>query len=237
LSSSEEFDENGRRVLGKYYCHVCKLWDNSLSKHIYHCPYCNVCRVGKGLGIDYRHCMACNCCVELRADREADKASHKCVSQALGGSCAVCTESLRFSTKPLKGLPCGHTLHLGCYTQYRRYAYTCPVCLKSMDDMREYFGRLDREEANEIIGRGGGGGGGFGGGGGSSSGGFTLPQQLGGGVVGHLDMTNTRNRIACNDCGARELVPFRMLHHKCPCCGSYNTRVLETVVLRPGESS
>ena len=50
-------------MLGQYYCGVCKLWDNSAgkgehaTKSIYHCQYCNVCRVGKGLGIDYKHCM------------------------------------------------------------------------------------------------------------------------------------------------------------------------------------
>ena len=67
--------------------------------------------------------------------------SHSCSE----GSCPICAESLRFSTAPLKGLPCGHTLHLECFQSYRRYAYTCPVCVRSMDDMREYFGRLDRK--------------------------------------------------------------------------------------------
>ena len=133
---------NPEGAFWKYFCNVCKLWDNSESKSIYHCPYCNVCRVGRGLGIDYRHCMACNCCVEMRKG-----AKHRCISQVLEGTCPICAEELRTSTTPLKGLPCGHTLHLSCYKQYRRYKYTCPVCLKSMDDMREYFGRLDQASA------------------------------------------------------------------------------------------
>ena len=40
----------------KYFCPMCNLFDDE-SKSIYHCPFCNVCRIGKGLGIDFRHCM------------------------------------------------------------------------------------------------------------------------------------------------------------------------------------
>jgi zinc finger-like protein len=32
--------------------------------------------------------------------------------------------------------------------------------------------------------------------------------------------------ILCNDCQKRESVPFHFLHHKCPLCKSYNTRIL-----------
>ncbi|THG03241.1 hypothetical protein TEA_024179 [Camellia sinensis var. sinensis] len=47
--------------MAKYYCRICKLFDDE--RDIYHCPYCNLCRVGKGLGIDYFHCMNCNACM------------------------------------------------------------------------------------------------------------------------------------------------------------------------------
>ena len=187
-------------MLGKYFCHVCKLWDNNDHRSIYHCPYCNVCRVGRGLGIDYRHCMTCNCCVSMR-----EGVHHRCISQALEGTCPVCSEQLRFSTSPLKGLPCGHTLHLECFQQYRRYAYTCPVCLKSMDDMAEYFGRLDQANAASQRDHG----------------------QL---------FRNTKADIICSDCGLRSVVPFRVHHHKCPSadCESYNTRLIDTMVVRAG---
>ena len=39
-----------------YYCDVCKLWDDSPDKSIYHCNDCGICRVGKGLGKDFFHC-------------------------------------------------------------------------------------------------------------------------------------------------------------------------------------
>jgi uncharacterized CHY-type Zn-finger protein len=39
-----------------YYCDLCKLWDNNSKKKIYHCPECQICRRGEGLGKDFYHC-------------------------------------------------------------------------------------------------------------------------------------------------------------------------------------
>uniref|UniRef100_A0A0D2ZQH8 CTCHY-type domain-containing protein n=1 Tax=Brassica oleracea var. oleracea TaxID=109376 RepID=A0A0D2ZQH8_BRAOL len=41
--------------MAKHYCSICKLFDDE--RAVYHCPFCNLCRVGEGLGIDYFHCM------------------------------------------------------------------------------------------------------------------------------------------------------------------------------------
>jgi len=44
-----------------YYCDVCKLWDDSPEKSIYHCNDCGICRLGEGLGKDFFHCkVSCN---------------------------------------------------------------------------------------------------------------------------------------------------------------------------------
>ena len=40
----------------RYYCGVCKLWDDDPRKSIYHCNDCGICRVGQGLGKDFYHC-------------------------------------------------------------------------------------------------------------------------------------------------------------------------------------
>jgi hypothetical protein len=40
----------------KYYCNVCKLWDDHPDKPVYHCADCGICRKGVGLGKDYFHC-------------------------------------------------------------------------------------------------------------------------------------------------------------------------------------
>lgn len=41
----------------RYYCDVCKLWDDDPQKSIYHCNDCGICRVGQGLGKDFYHCV------------------------------------------------------------------------------------------------------------------------------------------------------------------------------------
>lgn len=43
-----------------YYCDVCKLWDDSSDRNIYHCNDCGICRVGEGLEKDFFHCMVCH---------------------------------------------------------------------------------------------------------------------------------------------------------------------------------
>lgn len=44
-----------------------------------------------------------------------------------------------------------------------------------------------------------------------------------------------RARILCNDCGEESgEVPYHFLYHKCPACGSYNTRVLQAGDQGPG---
>lgn len=119
----------------RYFCSICNLYDDDEQKTIYHCPYCNLCRKGKGLGIDYRHCMRCNACVDIH---EYD--THVCVSQRLQGNCPICNESMFESTEPLRGMKCGHVMHLPCYNEYAKRCYhgriTCPLCKQVFDNTR-----------------------------------------------------------------------------------------------------
>jgi iron-sulfur cluster repair protein YtfE (RIC family) len=122
----------------RYNCKLCNLYDDGPKRHIFHCPFCNTCKIGKGLGIDFRHCMRCNACVSLADD------VHHCIPQRLQASCPICHETMFESTEPLKGLKCGHVMHLSCFGMYMRGgAYTCPLCKKSVEDMKEYFSLLD----------------------------------------------------------------------------------------------
>ncbi len=61
---------------------------------IYHCPYCNLCRRGAGLGLDACHCMQCNCCMHL-----TEFSRHKCRDLS---TCPVCTEYLFDSNQPYR---------------------------------------------------------------------------------------------------------------------------------------
>ena len=53
--ASEECAQCGE-CSARYYCSVCKLWDDDPAKSIYHCNDCGICRVGQGLGKDFYHC-------------------------------------------------------------------------------------------------------------------------------------------------------------------------------------
>lgn len=128
----------------RYYCDICHLYDDR-PRPVFHCPYCNTCRLGKGLGIDFRHCMRCNACVAI--DEE-----HRCIPQKLQGSCPICHETLFNSTEPLRGLQCGHVMHLSCFNDYRREQnYTCPLCMRCMEDMSDYFSLLDQAVAMQPM--------------------------------------------------------------------------------------
>lgn len=53
--AGEECGECGEQM-ARYFCNVCKLWDDACEKSIYHCNDCGICRVGQGLGKDFYHC-------------------------------------------------------------------------------------------------------------------------------------------------------------------------------------
>ncbi|XP_042511163.1 zinc finger protein BRUTUS-like [Macadamia integrifolia] len=121
--------------MAKHYCNICKLFDDE--RTVYHCPFCNLCRVGKGLGIDFFHCMTCNCCLGMSL------VDHKCREKGLETNCPICCDFLFTSRETVRALPCGHFMHSACFKAYTCSHYTCPICSKSLGDMAVYFGMLD----------------------------------------------------------------------------------------------
>mmetsp|Transcript_7936 Transcript_7936/g.23642 ORF Transcript_7936/g.23642 Transcript_7936/m.23642 type:complete len:430 (-) Transcript_7936:24-1313(-) len=111
----------------------------------YHCPYCNECRPGRGLGIDAFHCMRCNTCIPSpngRASSREPRFLHVCgdapqpyevpetgeapalkaiVSRA---ACACCGRDVFEALELLDALPCGHVTHARCLA----HAKGTPVC-------------------------------------------------------------------------------------------------------------
>ncbi|KAG4388479.1 hypothetical protein JHK82_025504 [Glycine max] len=130
-------------TMAKYYCNICKFFDDE--RNVYHCPFCNICRVGQGLGIDYIHCMKCNCCLGIKS------ASHKCLEKGLEMNCPICCDDLFTSSATVRALPCGHYMHSSCFQAYTCSHYTCPICSKSLGDMAVYFGMLDALLAAEEL--------------------------------------------------------------------------------------
>lgn len=130
---------------GKYFCDKCKFHDNDGTKDIYHCDKCNICRIGKGLGIDYFHCDKCNACMSITLK------NHKCVENSLESNCPICHDYMFTSTTPVMFLPCGHCMHVSCYEEYTLTNYVCPICSKSLGDMKQYFKRIDELMEHESM--------------------------------------------------------------------------------------
>ncbi|CAN6901227.1 unnamed protein product, partial [Brassica oleracea] len=114
-------------------------------REIYHCPYCNLCRLGKGLGIEYFHCMKCNACMSRTL------VEHVCREKCLEDNCPICHEYIFTSNSPAKALPCGHVMHSACFQEYTCSHYTCPICSKSLGDMKVYFRMLDALLAEQKM--------------------------------------------------------------------------------------
>ncbi|XP_047955559.1 zinc finger protein BRUTUS-like At1g74770 isoform X1 [Salvia hispanica] len=129
--------------MGRYYCRICKLFDDG--RQIYHCPYCNLCRVGRGLGVDYFHCMKCNACMGKGL------VVHICREKCLEDNCPICHEYIFTSNSPVKALQCGHLMHSSCFQVYTCSHYTCPICSKSLGDMQVYFRMLDALLSEQKI--------------------------------------------------------------------------------------
>ena len=113
------------KELGEYYCDICHFWKDlespcfvfpSFSSYFdQHCPDCNICRNGKGLGIDTDHCPKCNICMVLNGHE-----NHTCIENKLLCDCPICGEFLQTSIKRTSLLICGHAIHEDCLNLYLR---------------------------------------------------------------------------------------------------------------------
>ncbi|KAM3351350.1 hypothetical protein ACQJBY_023380 [Aegilops geniculata] len=127
--------------MGKYFCEVCKLFDDDVSKQQYHCHACGICRIGGRE--NFFHCSKCGCCYS-----KVLKNSHACVEGAMHHDCPICFEYLFESRNDVSVLPCGHTIHEKCLKEMKEHCqFACPLCSKSVCDMSKAWERLDAELA------------------------------------------------------------------------------------------
>ena len=125
--------------LGAYFCSVCNLYDDDLSKQQFHCDKCGICRVG---GRDnFFHCDTCGACYSVELLN-----NHTCVPDSMQQNCPICCEYLFDSLSAPQVLRCGHTIHRQCLLSYSAHGgYTCPLCTASICDMSEAWRYLDHE--------------------------------------------------------------------------------------------
>ena len=191
--------------MARYFCKVCNLFDDLQDgRNVYHCPFCNVCRKGKGLGQDFFHCMKCNSCVSLVMG------PHECLGKrsSMESECPVCKDFMFDSETPVKTLPCGHLMHTSCFETYTKHYYTCPLCRKSVGDFSVYFRMLDAILADEQK----------------------KTQKAEGEDADDDDQEETKakkqkQKVKCNDCLEVTMADFHFVYHACGKCRSYNTVV------------
>jgi Zinc-ribbon/Ring finger domain len=121
-----------------YFCLPCRLYENDTKKlaRLFHCPACQLCRVGPST--DYFHCDGCGCCVHLTLLN-----NHKCIDKKLESDCPICGEYFMSSPHAIRFLPCGHAIHWHCHASHAKTSYQCPICLKSTMDMSAHFQRIE----------------------------------------------------------------------------------------------
>lgn len=135
--------------MGSYYCSKCKLINNDPAKSIFHCDKCGICRIGKGLGIDYVHCDICGSCMSVGHFEKG-----KCRGELLKSNCPVCQEFLFDSTKSATILECNHAIHVECLDELSKHDFRCPLCSKAFVDISSYDRRVEeyiKQHAKEFL--------------------------------------------------------------------------------------
>ncbi|CAK8696970.1 RING finger and CHY zinc finger domain-containing protein 1-like [Clavelina lepadiformis] len=123
---------------GNYFCPVCCMFDDR-DKGQFHCDKCGICRVG---GRDnFFHCEKCGLClptIKLNA--------HRCIEKSSQSNCPICMEDIHTSRIPAHVPKCGHLIHSKCYRMLLKSGnFRCPSCGVSMEDMKQYWEKLDEE--------------------------------------------------------------------------------------------
>ncbi|AEO71369.1 uncharacterized protein THITE_2123637 [Thermothielavioides terrestris NRRL 8126] len=134
------------RSAAYYYCGICKLWNDDPNKPIYHCPDCDLCRVGQGLGKDFFHCKKCMACIAI-----SGTGKHKCIERSTDCDCPICNEYMFNSPKPVIFMQCGHSIHRHCFEEHMKTSYKCPLCNKSCINMEYQFRNFDIAILNQPM--------------------------------------------------------------------------------------
>ncbi|KKA27430.1 hypothetical protein TD95_002013 [Thielaviopsis punctulata] len=123
----------------RYYCNICKLWEDRPNRAIYHCNDCGICRKGNGLGKDFFHCKKCNACISM-----STQYSHKCIERATDCNCPICEDYLFTSRKTVVFMDCGHSIHKSCHERYLASgSFKCPLCNKAITNTETLFRSID----------------------------------------------------------------------------------------------
>eukprot|EP00026_Physarum_polycephalum_P008921 Phypoly_transcript_09027.p1 GENE.Phypoly_transcript_09027~~Phypoly_transcript_09027.p1 ORF type:complete len:464 (+),score=107.34 Phypoly_transcript_09027:191-1393(+) len=116
---------NCKESFARYFCAICKFFDDDPNKKIFHCADCGICRVGPKE--DFRHCSKCRACLA-----KAGFENHTCIENKFDSNCPICHQNLFTSTLGITTMQCGHGIHEKCYYAWTRNNFKCPICAKSI---------------------------------------------------------------------------------------------------------
>eukprot|EP01102_Stenamoeba_stenopodia_P003684 TRINITY_DN13841_c0_g1_i1.p1 TRINITY_DN13841_c0_g1~~TRINITY_DN13841_c0_g1_i1.p1 ORF type:complete len:323 (+),score=36.12 TRINITY_DN13841_c0_g1_i1:152-1120(+) len=116
------------KKLARYYCSICKLWEDNERKDIYHCFHCGFCRLGKES--EFYHCFQCSMCISVTV-----RNIHRCKPGQTKGQCPVCNKlgPMWNGLAPILFLPCGDAVHVRCYQHLLANDLPCPICKARVD--------------------------------------------------------------------------------------------------------
>ena len=77
-----------------HFCDVCRFFDDTPERAIFHCQECGICR--RGEQSDFFHCRRCNCCY-ARSMRQ----NHTCIENVLEANCPVSCAAQRTQPTPM----------------------------------------------------------------------------------------------------------------------------------------
>ena len=117
-----------------YYCRKCFIFDNN-DKYKYHCDKCNQCHCQNKYELE--NCSNCTICFKKNT-------KHICIN--LEDNCSICFDKL--CNDVICNLSCGHVIHHECYNELIKKSYKCPLCSKTILDMKDEFQKMDLEVEN-----------------------------------------------------------------------------------------
>ncbi len=123
-----------KKLKTKYSCKKCYIFDNN-NKYKFHCDKCNNCHIEEREKL--MHCEKCKICY-------LENNKHICIN--FDNNCPICFEILKNDI--VVNLICGHAIHNDCYNLLIKNSYKCPLCFKTIIDMKDNFKKLEEEIEN-----------------------------------------------------------------------------------------
>jgi len=120
-----------KKLKTQYYCKKCYIFDDT-EKYKFHCDKCNTCHIEEKDNL--KHCDNCHVCY-------VKNSKHLCIN--LDNNCPICLEQLKLDI--VINLVCGHAIHNKCYNLLIKNSYKCPLCFKTIANMKKSFEKLDEE--------------------------------------------------------------------------------------------